>query len=143
MMTSTERVMGALRHRRPDRVPIYESFWPEFIQRWRREKALPADADIDEYYQFDLISRSKVIADQTPWPSRARLVERGDRYCVRRSGWGELVRELDSTSVGELIEPPLKRPSDLAKMPPFEPVDMAGLWRAGDPSRLVDGDATR
>jgi len=123
-MNSTERVMTALRHQEPDRVPVYEYFWPEFVEMWRREKGLSDDADINEYYGLDLPSYCKVIGDQTPWPSRAGEVERGDGYRIRRTGWGELVRELDTMSVAELLEPPLREKSDLDRMPPFEPVGL-------------------
>ena len=123
-MTATERVMTALRHREPDRVPVYEYFWPEFVEAWRREKGLGADADINAYYDLDLPSYCKVIGDQTPWPSAAGEVERGDGYVVRRTGWGERVRDLETMSVSEVLEPPLKEPADLDGMPPFEPVDL-------------------
>jgi uroporphyrinogen decarboxylase len=123
-VTSTERVMTALRHREPDRVPVHEYFWQGFIDTWRREKGLPTEADIHEYYRLDLPSYGRVIGDQTPWPSKAREIERGPGGVVRRTGWGELVRELATVSVTELLEPPLREKSDLYRMPPFEPADL-------------------
>jgi uroporphyrinogen decarboxylase len=120
-MTSTERVMAALRHEEPDRVPVYEYFWPEFIGNWHREKGLPDDVDIGRYYDLDLPNHCKVVVDQTPWPSQAGELERGDGWRMVRTGWGEVVRKLDTMTVDELIEPPIKERSDLDTLPPFEP----------------------
>jgi uroporphyrinogen decarboxylase len=123
-MTSTERVMTALRHSEPDRVPVHESFWPGFIEQWRREKGLPPEADIYEYYGLDLPGTSRVYGDQSPWPSQARELERGDGWRLRRTGWGDIVRSLDSMSVDHVVAPPLVERADLDRMPAFEPADL-------------------
>ncbi len=46
-----ERMNRALRHEEPDRVPISDFFWGSFIERWRKEPGLPADAN--PYYHYD------------------------------------------------------------------------------------------
>jgi hypothetical protein len=40
-----DRMNRALRHEEPDRVPISDFFWGSFIQRWREDLGLPADAN--------------------------------------------------------------------------------------------------
>ena len=129
-MTPTERVMTALCHREPDRVPVYESFWPEFVDKWRREKGLGPDVDIHEYYRLDLPGSGKVSCDQTPWPSGQRELERGPGYRLIRNGWGSIVKRLDTMSLDEIIEPGLKQRSDLATMPPFEPATLDARFAA-------------
>ena len=47
-----ERMRKALHHQEPDRVPISDFFWGGFIQRWRRDLGLAADAN--PYYHYDL-----------------------------------------------------------------------------------------
>ena len=41
-----DRLMKALRHEEPDRVPISDFFWGSFVKRGRAELGLAADADI-------------------------------------------------------------------------------------------------
>ena len=48
-----ERMNKALRHEEPDRVPVSDFFWGSFLERWRKEKSLPADTDIYQYYDLD------------------------------------------------------------------------------------------
>jgi len=44
-----------LSHKEADRVPVSDFFWVSFLERWRRELGLPADADIYTYYDLDWI----------------------------------------------------------------------------------------
>lgn len=50
-----ERANLALAHQEPDRAPMSDTFWDSFLQRWRRELGLPADADIYRHYDLDWI----------------------------------------------------------------------------------------
>ena len=47
------RMDAALHHREADRVPVSDFFWGGFLERWRRELGLAADADIYRYYDLD------------------------------------------------------------------------------------------
>ena len=48
-----ERLNKALKHQEPDRIPVSDFFWGSFVERWRKEKGLPADADVYKYYDLD------------------------------------------------------------------------------------------
>ena len=48
----TQRVMSALEHREPDRVPVGEFFWTNFAKRCRRE--LGVGGDFSPYHHWDL-----------------------------------------------------------------------------------------
>ena len=50
-----ERINKALSPQEPDRIPVGDFFWQDFIDRWKEEKELPADADINRYYDLDYI----------------------------------------------------------------------------------------
>jgi len=52
-LAKLERMNRALRHQEADRVPVSDSFWGSFLQRWRRELGLPADADPYRFYDLD------------------------------------------------------------------------------------------
>jgi uroporphyrinogen decarboxylase len=84
-MTSTERVLAALDYQRPDRIPLFETYWDEFIANWRREKQLGPDADIYAHYGVDI---AICVPDETPWPSRAAVLEQTPAHMVQRDGWG-------------------------------------------------------
>ncbi|HOQ27446.1 MAG TPA: uroporphyrinogen decarboxylase family protein [Armatimonadota bacterium] len=88
-MTSTERVLAAIAYQPPDRIPLFDSFWAEFVQRWRQEKGLDASADIEAYYGIDI---AICVPDETPWPSQAAELERSETGVVTRDGWGAIHR---------------------------------------------------
>ena len=46
------RVLKALRHEEPDRIPLFEFYWTDFVKRWRKEFGLASDAN--PYYHYDL-----------------------------------------------------------------------------------------
>ncbi|HTZ53147.1 MAG TPA: hypothetical protein VMF68_15870, partial [Spirochaetia bacterium] len=49
------RMDAVLHHREADRVPVSDFFWGGFLERWKRELGLPADADIYRHYDLDWI----------------------------------------------------------------------------------------
>jgi len=59
-----ERMNRALRHQEPDRVPISDFFWGSFIERWRQNLGLPADANPYYYYDLDWIV---TVPNMDPW----------------------------------------------------------------------------
>ena len=103
-VTSTDRVLAALDFQRPDRVPIYDNYWPEFIDAWRAEKGLAPDADIAAYYGLDV---QIVTPDETPFPSQSAVLEDDGRCRVERTGWGVVQRQRHGAKFFERLEGPL------------------------------------
>jgi uroporphyrinogen decarboxylase len=98
-MTSRERVGLCLRHQRPDRVPIHESFWEATVNRWRTE-GLPADVSAEDYFGLEI--RQTSVDNSFGYPYE--VVERTDEYIVARDSWGDLTRNwLDHRSTPELL----------------------------------------
>lgn len=71
-MTAKERVVAALNHEEPDRVPVTASFTPEFADRLRRHLGLPPEGtnphggilhDFEEVLGLDIIQYSVGIAN--------------------------------------------------------------------------------
>jgi len=87
-MTSQERVMTALDYRRPDRVPVYSSFWSEFARAWR--DANPDTTESCEDHFLEDISIA--VGDETPYMSRAQELGRDGDYVIERDGWGQVKR---------------------------------------------------
>ena len=117
--TSEQRVMKALNFEEADRIPRYETFWDEFIDSWREEKAMPQDADPCEYYQSDMIV---VAADETAWPSRACVLEETAEATVARNGWGSVHRVAEGAKFYEELEPGLAERIDPDKLQFDEPM---------------------
>jgi uroporphyrinogen decarboxylase len=51
----TDRVLKALSHRQPDRAPIGEFFWTNFLRRCRQELDVGDDFDPYRYWDLDLV----------------------------------------------------------------------------------------
>lgn len=108
-MNSEQRVLAALAFQRTDRVPLYDSYWPEFEVAWRAEKGLPADADIGDYYGNDL---EIVIPDETPYPSGATTLASTPDHELLRTGWGVVQRVRRGASFYEEVAVPLPERGD-------------------------------
>jgi len=51
-MNSRERILGAINRKKIDRVPVWESFWSETLEKWNAE-GFPKGADPAEYFGLD------------------------------------------------------------------------------------------
>ena len=80
-----DRVLKALSFREPDRVPRFDLFWQEFIDKWRLEKGLAPGANINEYYDHDFVL---CVMNEDPKVDSFTLIERGSDYTVFKSGFG-------------------------------------------------------
>ncbi|MEN6642355.1 MAG: uroporphyrinogen decarboxylase family protein [Armatimonadia bacterium] len=94
-MTSQERVMKALNFELPDRVPMLDGFWPEWVQMWRQQKGLPVDASAEDAYQVDTYI---AVGDETPYPTRAEELGREGDFIYSRDGWGQTKRTRQSVA---------------------------------------------
>ena len=87
-VTAKQRVTAAMNFRETDRVPrMFNSFEGDFLEQWRERHG---DEEPREYSGLDL---TVVVADETPWPTRAGIVEeRGARRPVLAVDWGARIR---------------------------------------------------
>jgi uroporphyrinogen decarboxylase len=86
-----DRVLTALSFREPDRVPRFDLFWQEFLDKWATEKGLPPSR-ISEHYDFDI---ALCVPNEDPKVDSFTLIERGPDYTVFRSGFGCTCRKAD------------------------------------------------
>jgi uroporphyrinogen decarboxylase len=107
-MTSRERVDAAVRHRRPDRVPIFECFWDATIERWEGEGLAPGERPNDRFpLDIELLELDNTFG----FPPE--VVTRTPEYVVERDGWGYLKRNwTDRRSTPELLEFAVKSRAD-------------------------------
>jgi len=126
-MTSHERVMAALDFRRPDRIPLFDSYWGEFAAAWREAKGLGPGADILDYYGVDI---AIAVGDEGLAPSRAEVLEETDGHTVRRDSWGRVIRTVSGGYFYEQVANAVNHPRDLGSLavdPPDLDSRYAGL----------------
>jgi uroporphyrinogen decarboxylase len=85
-----ERMKRALRHQEPDRVPISDFFWGGFIQRWRQELSLPADAN--PYYHYDL-DWIVTVPNMDPWIRPFETLNETPEEVVVKTGFGAILHK--------------------------------------------------
>ncbi len=89
--TKIERVRTALRHDEPDRIPLAEVYWTDFLERWRRELALPHDADPKHYYDLDIdIATPNLDPHVRPF----EILKDSAGETTVRTGFGAVVRKV-------------------------------------------------
>ena len=103
-------VRQALCFQRPDRLPVFDGFWEEFADNWRKDRDMPSDADIEDYYWSDL---QVLVASEEFFATRIGDVRRPGQYVYRDDGWGRIVRTKPGTYFAEPVERILKKSSDL------------------------------
>ena len=85
-----DRVNKALRHEEPDRVPISDFFWGSFVERWRRELDLPADAN--PYYHYDL-DWIVTVPNMDPWIRPFETLKEDAEEVVVKTGFGAVLHK--------------------------------------------------
>ncbi|HFB98342.1 MAG TPA: hypothetical protein ENJ62_04305, partial [Bryobacterales bacterium] len=85
-----DRMRKALRHEEPDRVPVSDFFWGRFLERWRRELGLPADADPYRYYGLDWMV---VNPNMDPHIKPFEILEQNEREVIVRTGFEAVIRK--------------------------------------------------
>ncbi len=107
-MTGKERVLLALNHKEPDRIPAQDSPWSATIKRWKSE-GLPEDTDLSEYFGWDFAFFG---ADCTPrFP--VKTIEKNEKFIVQTTPQGGVRRNYrDYTTTPEVIDWPIKTKED-------------------------------
>jgi len=113
-MTPRERIKTAFAHKKPDRLPRYEIFFPAFSEVWRRRRGLPEDTDI--YAHYPKIDIGAILASQEG-PFLEMQTSREDetnRYV--RDSWGRLARHSKTGKIFEVLETVVRKKSDLDRL---------------------------
>jgi len=85
------RMHAALHHREADRVPVSDFFWGSFLERWKRELALPATADIYRHYDLDWIV---TVPNMDPRIRSFEVLRESAEEVVVRTGYGAVIRKI-------------------------------------------------
>ena len=107
---SSRIVEQALSFRRPDRTPVYDLFWPEFVDKWRKRRQVQPETDIEDYYWLDL----KVITPQEEFfPTNIGPIGFENDRQLYNDGWGRIVSRKPDASFSETIKTFISTPGDL------------------------------
>ena len=99
-LAKLDRMNKALRHEEPDRVPISDFFWGNFLERWRDDLGLPADTDIYTYYDLDWIV---TIPNMDPHIKDFEVIRETDEEVVVRTGFEAVLRKKFADPMPEFV----------------------------------------
>jgi uroporphyrinogen decarboxylase len=103
-MTSRERVLCALNHREPDRIPLLDTVWERTLSRWRGEGM---EGDPGSLFGYELAFQGPDISLQLP----PRVLEEAETYLIRTDDCGATQRVFkDHESTPELIDYTINSP---------------------------------
>jgi len=128
---------ATLHHREPDRVPVSDFFWGSFLERWRREMGLSADADIYRHYDLDW---QVVNPNMDPHIRQFELLRQDDQEVVVRTGYEAVIRKKFADPMPDYLS---FDTDTLEKMAAFrfdDPSDGRRFFAAGDNQIAGVGD---
>ena len=109
MNCATERVLKALNHQEPDRIPTTDFFWPEFVAKWQAEKGLPPETDIYRFYDLDLVV---VTPNIEPHLDTYQELERTEEHVLFLDGWGNKVKKVFTAPMPQYLEFAVSTPEE-------------------------------
>ncbi len=132
-----ERLHKALRHQEPDRVPISDFFWGGFIQRWRKELNLPADANPYYHYDLDFIV---TVPNMDPWIRSFETLSESAEEVVVKTGFGATMRKRFDLPMPEMAAWEIDSFEKLQTVQFDDPRDRRRFFEAGDNQIAGVGD---
>jgi len=131
------RMNKALRHEEPDRVPISDFFWGSFIERWRTELGLPADAN--PYYHYDL-DWIVTVPNMDPWIRPFETIRETPEEVVVKTGFGAIMHKHFEYPMPEMRAWETDTFEKLERVEFDDPRDQRRFFAAGDNQIAGVGD---
>lgn len=132
-----ERMNLSFRHQEGDRVPISDFFWGAFVDRWRRELKLPADANPYDYYDLDWIV---TMPNMDPRIQSFETIKEDETEVVVRTGFRTVMRKKFDFPMPEFISWDLDTIEKLEAFSFDDPYDRRRYFEAGDNQIAGVGD---
>jgi hypothetical protein len=117
-----ERTKAVINGRRPDRIPFSDNYWPGFVERYLRERSLPPDTSMAEYFDHDMVVLAPIMG---PWPSDAGELEYdASGYEYNRDEYGLVTRSIrGQQTMPQHVDYKIKNKRDLDRMPFEDPIN--------------------
>lgn len=132
-----ERMRRALRHEEPDRVPVSDFFWGSFVERWRRELGLAADADPYVHYDLDWIV---TLPNMDPWIRPFEVLRESSDEVVVKTGFGAVLRKRFEHPMPEMLAWDVDALEKLETAEFDDPADRRRFFSSGDNQIAGVGD---
>lgn len=113
------RVIKTLKGEVPDRLAVYDSFWPETERLYRERLNLREDIMLEDYFDLALMV---LEPDEAPFLSKSRIIKDDGNEKIVIDGWGRKVRTVKGGYFVETLEPLVKSRADMDTLI-FEPAD--------------------
>ena len=131
------RMNNALHHREGDRVPVSDSFWGSFLERWRRELGLPADTDIHSYYDLDWIV---TVPNMDPHIKPFEVLSENEHAIIVRTGFEAVIQKKLDRPMPDFLSFETDTIEKMAAFQFDDPWDDRRYFRAGDNQLAGVGD---
>lgn len=132
-----DRLNRALRHEEPDRVPVSDFFWGSFVERWRRELGLAADAS--PYYHYDL-DWIVTVPNMDPWIRPFQTLSETADEVVVKTGFGAIMHKHFSFPMPEMSAWETDSFDKLQQLDLDDPKDRRRFYSGGDNQIAGVGD---
>jgi len=112
-MTSRERIQRIMRHEIPDHVGIYDHYWGETLDRWRKE-GMPADVSPEDFFEHDIAFSCESVYDDSLRFEERMLEVKGDSI-IRLNAYGvteEVWFDRSRTGVARVLDVTIKNLHD-------------------------------
>ncbi len=136
-LAKLDRMNKTLRHEEADRVPISDFFWGSFLERWRAELGLPADADIYEYYDLDWVVAAPNL---DPHIRPFEVLREDENEVVVRTGFEAVIRKKFADPMPEWLSFDTDTIEKTAAFEFEDPWDERRYFAAGDNQLAGVGD---
>ena len=84
----TDRILAALEHREPDRVPVSEFFWTNFVRRAKQEEGFGPNFDPYRHWDLDMVV---INPNMDPRLTGIRVLEKSEDRTVVKTGFGATI----------------------------------------------------
>ncbi len=135
--SKTRRVIDALEGREPDRVPIGEFFWTNFLRRARAEIAGGSEFDPYRHWDLDLIV---VNPNLDPHITGIEVLEESPERKLVRTGFGALVERRGTYPMPHFLDFGTKTWEQIEALELDDPTDQRRYFEAIDDQINAVGD---
>ena len=136
-LAKVDRMHKTLRHQEADRVPISDFFWGSFLERWRADLGLPADANIYEYYDLDW---QVTIPNMDPHVRPFEVLEENDEEVIVKTGFDAVIRKKFADPMPQWLDWETKTIEQIDAYTFEDPWDERRYFSAGDNQIAGVGD---
>ncbi len=136
-LAKVDRMRKALNQQEADRVPISDFFWGSFLERWREDLGLPADADVYKYYDLDW---QVTIPNMDPHVRPFEVLTENQEEVIVKTGFNAVIRKKFADPMPQWLDWETKTIEQIDAYTFEDPWDERRYFSAGDNQIAGVGD---